>query len=103
MAKQVMTIEQMFLAPSQEQKNEMKAKFPDAICLWRVANEYRVYGEDAKTVCTIILNIDSEIANTLGGGISEYRFDHMGLDRVLPQIIAAGHRVAICEFNEEKK
>lgn len=65
-----------------EKFNELKAKHPDAVILFRVGDFYESYFDDAKKV--------SEVIGIAG-------FPHHALDTYLPKLIRAGLRVAICD------
>ena len=75
--------------------NELKAKHPDAVILFRVGDFYESYLEDAKKVAdatgTTLTNRSGEDGYYLTG------FPHHALDIYLPKIIRAGLRVAICD------
>ena len=62
--------------------NELKAKRPDAVILFRVGDFYESYFDDAKKVTEVI-------------GIAG--FPSHALDTYLPKLIRAGLRVAICD------
>ena len=62
--------------------NELKAKHPDAVILFRVGDFYESFFDDAKKVTEVI-------------GIAG--FPSHALDTYLPKLIRAGLRVAICD------
>ena len=62
--------------------NELKAKHPDAVILFRVGDFYESFFDDAKKVTEVI-------------GIAG--FPSHALDTYLPKLIRAGIRVAICD------
>ena len=62
--------------------NELKAKHPDAVILFRVGDFYESFFDDAKKVTEVI-------------GIAG--FPSHELDTYLPKLIRAGIRVAICD------
>ena len=78
-----------------KQFNELKAKHPDAVILFRVGDFYESYFEDAKKVAdatgTTLTKRSGEDGYYLTG------FPHHALDIYLPKIIRAGNRVAICD------
>ena len=74
--------------------NELKAKHPDAILLFRCGDFYESYDDDAVDVAKILgitLCGHSGIWTNLVG------FPHHALDNYLPKLIRAGKRVAICD------
>ena len=78
-----------------EMFNELKAKHPDAVVLFRVGDFYESYFDDAKKVAdatgTTLTKRSGEDGYYLTG------FPHHALDIYLPKIIRAGLRVAICD------
>ena len=75
--------------------NELKAKHPDAVVLFRVGDFYESYFDDAKKVADA-----TGITLTKRSGENGYcltGFPHHALDIYLPKIIRAGLRVAICD------
>ena len=78
-----------------KQFNELKAKHPDAVILFRVGDFYESYFDDAKKVAdatgTTLTKRSGEDGYYLTG------FPHHALDIYLPKIIRAGLRVAICD------
>lgn len=78
-----------------EMFNELKAKHPDAVILFRVGDFYELYFEDAKKVSKVL-----GITLTKRSGEDGYYltgFPHHALDTYLPKLIRAGLRVAICD------
>lgn len=88
--------------PLMKQYNQIKAKYPDALLLFRVGDFYETFGEDAiktSSVLNIVLthrNNGSE-NNELAG------FPHHSLNTYLPKLVKAGFRVAICDQLEDPK
>ncbi|TGV02418.1 DNA mismatch repair protein MutS [Flavivirga rizhaonensis] len=89
--------------PLMKQYNTIKAKYPDALLLFRVGDFYETFGEDAvKTagILGIILTkrgAGSESETELAG------FPHHSLNTYLPKLVKAGERVAICDQLEDPK
>ena len=78
-----------------KQFNELKAKHPDAVILFRVGDFYESYFDDAKKVADA-----TGITLTKRSGENGYYltgFPHHALDTYLPKLIRAGLRVAICD------
>ncbi len=86
-----------------KQYNAIKAKYPDALLLFRVGDFYETFGADAvKTagILGIILTkrgAGSESETALAG------FPHHSLNTYLPKLVKAGERVAICDQLEDPK
>lgn len=88
------------LTPRMKQWQEMKAKHPDAVLLFRCGDFYESYEEDAE-VCAKVLGIILTKDNSTGRQITH--FPHHALDVYLPKLIRAGKRVAICDELESPK
>lgn len=89
--------------PLMKQYNEIKARHPQALLLFRVGDFYETFGEDA-VVTSRVLGI---VLTKRGAGSSSETelagFPHHSLDAYLPKLVRAGHRVAICDQLEDPK
>ena len=86
--------------PLMKQYNSIKAKYPDAILLFRVGDFYETFGEDAvKTAATLGIVLTSR--NNGGSDVELAGFPYHSLDLYLPKMVKAGYRVAICEQLEK--
>jgi DNA mismatch repair protein MutS len=86
--------------PLMQQYQQIKAKHPNAILLFRVGDFYETFGEDAiKTAETLGIVLTSR--NNGGSDIELAGFPYHSLDLYLPKIVKAGYRVAICEQLEK--
>lgn len=87
-----------------KQYNSIKAKYPDALLLFRVGDFYETFGEDAIKAAGI-LNITLTARNNGGNGekIELAGFPHHSLNTYLPKLVMAGCRVAICDQLEDPK
>lgn len=85
---------------------DIKEKYPDRVLLFRVGDFYESYDEDA-AICGEVLSIIVTRHKSLKGRDGHYLriagFPHHSLDRYLPQLIRAGHRVAINEDFKDAK
>lgn len=88
------------VTPLMQQYFSMKAKYPDAILLFRVGDFYETFGEDAEKASKI-LNIVLTSRNNGGSDIPLAGFPYHSLDAYLPKLVRAGYRVAICEQLEK--
>lgn len=90
--------------PMMRQYEELKAKNPDAILLFRCGDFYETYCDDAVTASRI-LGITLTKRNNKGStaAIDMAGFPFHALDTYLPKLIRAGHRVAICDQLEDPK
>ena len=86
--------------PLMKQYNSIKAKYPDALLLFRVGDFYETFGADAiKT--SEILGIVLTARNNGASKIELAGFPHHALDTYLPKLVRAGQRVAICDQLED--
>ena len=79
---------------------KVKAKYPDAILLFRVGDFYETFGEDAITASRV-LGIVQTRRNNGGSDVELAGFPHHSMDLYLPRLVRAGYRVAICEQLEK--
>ncbi|WP_072318017.1 DNA mismatch repair protein MutS [Sinomicrobium oceani] len=85
-----------------KQYNQIKAKYPDAMLLFRVGDFYETFGEDAVKASGILGIVLTHRNN--GGDRSELAgFPHHSLNTYLPKLVKAGERVAICDQLEDPK
>jgi len=82
------------------QYNSVKAKYPDAILLFRVGDFYETFAEDAVKAANA-LGITLTSRNNGGSDIELAGFPHHAMDVYLPRLVRAGFRVAICEQMEK--
>lgn len=86
-----------------KQYNAIKAKYPDALLLFRVGDFYETFGSDAVKAAGILGIIltkrgaGSESETELAG------FPHHSINTYLPKLVKAGERVAICDQLEDPK
>lgn len=85
-----------------KQFDEIKAKHPDVIVIMRKDDSYEIYKSDAKKAAeaTHLPVTKQEIEGKKTDTVS---FSHTMLDVHLPNIIRAGHRVAVCDQLEDPK
>jgi DNA mismatch repair protein MutS len=89
--------------PLMKQYNTIKAKYPDALLLFRVGDFYETFGQDAVKASAILGIILTKRANGSASHIELAGFPHHSLDTYLPKLVRAGHRVAICDQLEDPK
>ena len=75
---------------------QMKAKHPDTVLLFRIGDFYEAYGDDAKTASDV-LGITLTRRNAKDCTEQMAGFPHHALDTYLPKLVRAGKRVAICD------
>ena len=86
-----------------KQYNAIKAKYPDALLLFRVGDFYETFGSDAVKAAKIL---DIILTKRGAGSQSETElagFPHHSLNTYLPKLVKAGERVAICDQLEDPK
>ena len=88
------------VTPLMKQYGSIKAKYPDAILLFRVGDFYETFGEDAVTAARV-LGIVLTKRNNGGSDIELAGFPHHSMDMYLPRLVRAGFRVAVCEQLEK--
>lgn len=89
--------------PLMIQHNAIKARYPDAILLFRVGDFYETFGQDAVT-SSAVLGITLTKRNNGNAASSELAgFPHHALDTYLHKLVKAGYRVAICDQLEDPK
>ncbi len=86
--------------PLAKQFNQIKAKYPGAILLFRVGDFYETFGEDA-VKASKILGIVLTRRNNGNADDHLAGFPHHSLDVYLPKLVRAGERVAICDQLED--
>ncbi|MBS1636654.1 MAG: DNA mismatch repair protein MutS [Bacteroidetes bacterium] len=89
--------------PLMKQYNSIKAKYPDAILLFRVGDFYETFGEDAIKASKVLGITLTKRANGSASHIELAGFPHHSLDSYLPKLVRAGYRVAICDQLEDPK
>ena len=91
------------ITPLMQQYNAIKAKYPDALLLFRVGDFYETFGKDAIQASKIL---DIVLTKRGAGSQSETElagFPHHSLNLYLPKLVKAGFRVAICDQLEDPK
>jgi DNA mismatch repair protein MutS len=89
--------------PLMKQYNSIKAKYPDAILLFRVGDFYETFGQDAIKASNVLGIVLTRRANGAAAYIELAGFPHHSLDAYLPKLVRAGYRVAICDQLEDPK
>ncbi len=89
--------------PLMRQYLQVKAKYPEAILLFRMGDFFETFEEDAKTTAKVLGITLTKRGNGAAGEVPLAGFPHHALDAYLPKLLKAGHRVAICEQLEDPK
>ena len=86
-----------------KQYNQIKAKYPDALLLFRVGDFYETFGEDAIKASKILGIVLTKRNNGSANAIELAGFPHHSLESYLPKLVRAGQRVAVCDQLEDPK
>ena len=89
--------------PLMKQYYATKAKYPDAILLYRMGDFYETFGEDAITTSRILGITLTKRSSGSTGTVELAGFPYHAIDTYLPKLVRAGQRVAICEQLEDPK
>lgn len=90
--------------PLMQQYNGIKAKYPNAILLFRVGDFYETFGEDAiKAAHTLGITLTKRNSNGSQPHIELAGFPYHSLNSYLPKLVRSGFRVAICDQLEDPK
>ena len=90
------------VTPLMKQYNSIKAKYPNAMLLFRVGDFYETFGEDA-VLSSKILGITLTKRSNGSSNDALAGFPHHALDTYLPKLLRSGQRVAICDQLEDPK
>ncbi len=86
-----------------QQYNAIKAKYPDALLLFRVGDFYETFSDDAITTSKILGIVLTKRSNGAAAEMELAGFPYHALDTYLPKLVRAGQRVAICDQLEDPK
>lgn len=89
--------------PLMKQYLGIKAKYPDALLLFRVGDFYETFSEDAIKTANVLGIVLTKRKNGSASHIELAGFPHHSLDMYLPKLVRAGYRVAICDQLEDPK
>jgi DNA mismatch repair protein MutS len=89
--------------PLMKQYNVFKAKYPDAILLFRVGDFYETFSTDAKTAAGVLGITLTKRSNGKATEVELAGFPYHALDTYLPKLVRAGYKVAICDQLEDPK
>jgi DNA mismatch repair protein MutS len=97
------TAEKSSETPLMKQYNQIKARHPEAMLLFRVGDFYETFGEDAVKASRILGIILTKRKNGAAADMELAGFPHHSLETYLPKLVRAGQRVAICDQLEDPK
>jgi len=91
------------VSPLMQQHNAIKAKYPDAVLLFRVGDFYETFGQDA-VIASQVLGITLTKRNNGQANSQDLAgFPHHSMDTYLHKLVKAGYRVAVCDQLEDPK
>jgi DNA mismatch repair protein MutS len=85
------------------QYDEIKAKHPEAMLLFRVGDFYETFGSDAEKASKTLDIILTKRSNGSASEVALAGFPHHALQTYLPKLVKGGHRVAIVDQLEDPK
>ena len=89
--------------PLMKQYNQIKARHPEALLLFRVGDFYETFGQDAIKTSKILGIVLTKRKNGAAAEIELAGFPHHSLEVYLPKLVRAGQRVAVCDQLEDPK
>ncbi len=89
--------------PLMVQYNAIKAKYPDALLLFRIGDFYETFNEDAIKASRILGIVLTKRGSGSASEMDLAGFPYHSLDTYLPKLVRAGMRVAICDQLEDPK
>jgi len=89
--------------PLMKQHKDIKARYPDAVLLFRVGDFYETFSEDAHIASRVLGITLTKRANGSAATVDLAGFPYHSLDTYLHKLVKAGYRVAICDQLEDPK
>lgn len=89
--------------PMMIQHREIKARYPDAVLLFRVGDFYETFNEDAIIAARVLGITLTKRSNGAAASADLAGFPHHSLETYLHKLVKAGYRVAICDQLEDPK
>lgn len=89
--------------PLMVQHKSIKAKYPDAILLFRVGDFYETFGQDAVVASEVLGITLTKRNNSNADSLELAGFPHHAVETYLHKLVKAGYRVAICDQLEDPK
>ena len=86
-----------------KQYQAIKARYPDALLLFRVGDFYETFGSDAVKTARILDIVLTRRTNGAASATELAGFPHHALNTYLQKLVRAGERVAICDQLEDPK
>jgi DNA mismatch repair protein MutS len=89
--------------PLMKQHKDIKAKYPDAVLLFRVGDFYETFSEDALIASRVLGITLTRRSNGSAASVDLAGFPYHALETYLHKLVKAGYRVAICDQLEDPK
>lgn len=95
-----------------QQYYDIKTNYPDAILLFRIADDYMALNQDAEIISKLLntkiyksnisVNGNDNSNGNVGDNVNNKdetstKFKHTDIDAYLPKLIRAGYKVAVCD------
>src|ERR1700743_667506 len=98
-----MAKEKLVETPLMKQHKDIKAKYPDAVLLFRVGDFYETFSEDAHIASRVLGITLTKRSNGAASSVDLAGFPYHALETYLHKLVKAGYRVAICDQLEDPK
>ena len=89
--------------PLMLQYYEVKSRYPTCVLFFRMGDFYELFEDDAVIASKILGITLTSRNNGAAGATAVCGFPYHAAERYVPKMVAAGHRVAICEQIEDPK
>ena len=89
--------------PLMKQYFAFKAKYPEALMLFRVGDFYETFGDDAVAASKVLGIVLTKRANGAAQHVDLAGFPHHAIETYLPKLVMAGYKVAVCDQLEDPK
>lgn len=89
--------------PLMKQYFSVKAKYPEAVLLFRVGDFYETFADDALITSKVLGIVLTKRANGAASSVPLAGFPHHSIDMYLPRLVRAGYKVAVCDQLEDPK
>src|SRR3989337_613412 len=89
--------------PLMRQYQQVKAKYPDTILLFRMGDFFETFEDDAKITSKVLGITLTRRGNGAAGEVPLAGLPHHALESYLPKLLKAGYRVAVCEQLEDPR
>jgi DNA mismatch repair protein MutS len=89
--------------PLMKQYQQVKAKYPETVLLFRMGDFYETFEEDARIASRVLGITLTKRGSGSAGEVPLAGFPYHALESYLPKLLKAGYRVAVCEQLEDPK